>query len=258
MVNKVNRNIRYNRIILFLCIAIYILYTILYYVTDDNISSMILLGADYKTFTLGLGEYFRLLTSGFCHFSFIHLFANMISLLSLGTFIENIYGSKKYLLFLLCSILIGSLTSGALNSNIIESGISSALYAFLVIVFLYFYMYHNAISFNFISIVFLNIGLNFMPGVAWQAHLGGAVAGFIFFYIDYYEKTQNKTNNLMFKLLLILTIVFLSYKYYATKDSISDYKGTDFKYVEYVNKYIPSLSEHYENKIYNYYIEKGR
>ena len=252
------KKISINRIVITVCLLIYVLYSFIYNKTNDDISTMILLGTDYKTFTLGLGEYFRLITSGFCHFSLLHLFCNMISLFSLGSFIETVYGSKKYVIYLIGGILIGSLTSGILNSNIIESGISSALYTFLVIVTLYFLMYHGAISTSFISIFFINIGLNFLPTVAWQAHLGGAVTGFIFFFIDYYEKTKNKSFNIIFKLLLVITIVFLSLKYYSTKDKIKDYNGTDMRYVEYTKTYVPFLCEHYENKIYNYYVEREK
>lgn len=255
---KTKRNIKINNIVMIICLIIFILYIYCYRLTNDEVSTMILLGADYKTFTLGLGEYFRLITCGFCHFNILHLVANMISLYSLGSFIENVYGPKKYLIYLFGGILIGSLTSGVLNTNIIESGISAALYTFLVIVFMYFFLYHNAISLNFVSIIFINIGLNFLPNVAWQGHLGGAVAGLIFFFIDYYERIHNKTYNLVFKLLLVFTIVFLSVKYYSTKDSIKDFDGTDYQYVNYTARYFPLISEHYADKIYNYYMEKGK
>lgn len=251
-------NLTINRLVILICIIIFIVYSILNVRTNDNISTMILLGADYKTFTLGLGEYFRLITAGFGHFSLLHLICNMISLLSLGSFIETVYGKKRYLIYLLGGILIGSLTSGVLNTNIIESGISAALYGFLIIVTLYFIMYQGAITGNFISIVFLNICLNFLPNVAWQAHLGGAIAGFIFFFIDYYERTKNKAFNILFKALLVITIVFLSFKYYSTKDKIKDYSGTDMAYIQYTKDYVPFLYEHYEDKIYNYYREKGK
>lgn len=245
------KKIKINNIVIFICIFIFILYIMLYNKTGDSSSTMILLGANYKTFTLGYGEYFRLITSGFCHFSFIHLLGNMVSLLSLGNYIETIYGSKKYLLFLICGILIGSLTSGVLNANVFESGISAALYSFLVIIFLYFFVYHNAISGNFLSIVFINLGLNFLPNVSWQAHLGGAISGFIFFYIDYYERTNNNISNILFKLILVITIIFLSLKYYSNKNQILYYKGTDYQYINYLDRYYPELSKHYKNKIYN-------
>lgn len=247
-----------NKIIIFICILIYLIYCIIYRITGDQISTMIILGTDYKTFTLGLGDYFRLITSGFCHFSIIHLLGNMISLYSLGTFIEIVYGRKRYLLYLFIGILLGSLTSGTLNTNIIESGISSALYTFLVIIILYLIVNQNGLPSNFTSILLINAGLNFLPNVSWQAHLGGAIAGVMLFFINYYEQNNNRIYNIFLKLLLVITLCFISYKYYNTKNEIINYPGTDQQYIEYLEKYAPFLKDYYENKIYNYYDKKGK
>lgn len=252
------KQISINRIVISICALIYVFYTIVETKTGDSQSTMILFGVDYKTFTLCFGEYFRLITSGFCHFSFIHLMFNLLSLLSLGNFIEIVYGSKRYIIYLLCGILIGSLTSGVLNTNVFECGISAGLYCFLVIFILYLLFYHQGLPGNFIYILIINIGMNFMSNIAWQAHLGGAIAGFILFFIDYYSRTNNKLYNLIFKILLVVTIVFLSFKYYSTKDSVYYYGGTDKAYVEYTKKYVPFLGKHYENKIYNLYMKKGQ
>ena len=75
---KIKHDIKINNIVMLVCTLIFILYNFCYKVTNDQVSSMILLGANYKTFTLGLGEYFRLITCGFCHFNVLHLLANMI------------------------------------------------------------------------------------------------------------------------------------------------------------------------------------
>lgn len=255
---KIKRTLSINLIVIIVCFAIFISYNVINTITGDRISTMILLGTDYKTFTLGLGEYFRLITSGFCHFSFLHFFGNMISLLSLGSFIENVYGQKRYLLYLFSGILLGSLTSGVLNTNIIESGISAALYTFLVIVVLYVFIYRKGVSTNFFSVLLINAGLNFLPNVSWQAHLGGAIAGVIFFFIDYYDRTKNNVLKITLELLFIFTIVFLSGKYYSTKDSIVKYPGTDEQFLNYIQKNAPFLSEYYQNKIYNYYEIGGK
>lgn len=254
---KVKKTFSVNRIVIAICFAIFLTYNILYRLTGDSISTMILLGTDYKTFTLGLGEYFRLITSGFCHFSFLHFFGNMISLFSLGSFIEIVYGQKRYIIYLLGGILLGSLTSGVLNTNIIESGISSALYTFLVIVILYIFIYRKGISANFFTVLLINAGINFMPNVAWQAHLGGAVAGVIFFFIDYYERTKNKSLKIILEVMFVFTLIFLSGKYYSTKKDIVNYRGTDEQFVNYVNKNAPLFGDYYSNKIYNYYVNEG-
>lgn len=254
----IKKKITANSIVSFICIIIYFLYSLILNYTNDDISTMILLGVDYKTFTLGLGEYFRLITSGFCHFSFFHLFFNIIALSSLGSFIENVYGTKRYIIYLICGILLGSLTSGILNTNVIESGISAALYTFFIMFVLFVFVYKQKVSSSFMPILFINLGLNFMPNVAWQAHLGGAIAGVIFFYIDYYERTKYNSLKLTLEVLLVLTIVLLFFKYYQTKSDINDYPGTDMQYVEYLDKNFKPLKEYYNEKIYNYYIEKRK
>ena len=247
------RQINISKVIIVICVIIYLLYIYFYRLTNDEVSTMILLGTDYKTFTLGLGEYFRLITSGFCHFSILHLVCNMLSLYSLGSLIQSIYGAKKYLIYLFGGILIGSLTSGILNTNVIESGISSGLYTFFIIIILYVFTYHKQLTSNFIPVVFLNFSLNFLPNVSWQAHLGGAIAGVIFFIIEYYNVTGNKMTSMLYKLLLVVVIVGLSFKYYQTKDQIMDYYGTDYRYVSYLDRINPKLRNYYIIKLNKYY-----
>ena len=251
-----NNKFNLNTIIVFVCTGIYILYTVINNMTGDQISTMILLGTDYKTFTLGLGEYWRLFTSGFCHFSLIHLLCNMVSLLSLGNFILTVYGNKKYLIFLFTGIIVGSLSSGILNTNTIESGLSSGLYTFFIIFILYIFTYHKRVSGNFFSIILINFGMNFIPNVAWQAHLGGAIVGIIFFVIEYYEQEDNKGLANLYKLLVIVLTIGLFIKYNGTKKDIIDYPGTDIAYVNYVETHFPQLKDHYYNKMIEYY--KGK
>lgn len=253
---KNDKKLNLNSIIVFICVGIYLLYVVINAMTGDDISTMILLGTDYKTFTLGLGEYWRLFTAGFCHFSLIHLLCNMISLLSLGGFIQSVYGNKKYLIFLFSGIIVGSLSSGILNTNTIESGLSSGLYTFFIIFILYIFTYHKRVSSNFFPIILINFGMNFMPNVAWQAHLGGAVVGIIFFVIEYYEQDDNKAFANIYKLLMVVLIIGLFVKYNSTKKDIIDYPGTDISYVNYVHTHFPQLEDHYYNKMVEYY--KGK
>ena len=95
--------------------------------------SYIALGADYKMFTLGLRQFWRLLTTMFLHGSLNHLFMNMISLMTLGTLFETKYGHWKMLFTVLFCALIGSLTNGILTGNGLTVGISGGLYGLLAI-----------------------------------------------------------------------------------------------------------------------------
>lgn len=51
----------------------------------------------------------RLLTHGFCHGSLTHILFNMLVLFFIGRMIEPILGSREFLLFFLCGILVAGL-----------------------------------------------------------------------------------------------------------------------------------------------------
>lgn len=251
------KNDKANKIVLMICSIVFFIYYCLYIKTGDQISSIILTGADYKTFTLVFNEYFRLITSAFNHTNLMHYICNMISLYSLGNYIETLYGTKKYLICLFSGIILGSLTSGILSTNFIQCGMSTALYSFFIILIMNVIYYKQIVGPTFLPILLLNFSLNLMPSVSWQGHLGGAIAGFIFFYIDYFDKNKEYTNSNLFKLLLVLSIIVLGVKYYQTKNDIELYPGTDIQYVDYLKDLnFPFLKDYYNNKIYNYYIKK--
>ena len=52
------------------------------------------------------GEYYRIISSAFTHAGILHVFLNMTSLLQLGRDLESQYGSLKFAVFTLWSILI--------------------------------------------------------------------------------------------------------------------------------------------------------
>ena len=55
--------------------------------------------------------------------------------------------------------------------------------------------------------VLINLLLNFMPNVAWQAHLGGLVSGFVF-YMMFDEYKLNKS----YIFVILIVIIALSVK----------------------------------------------
>lgn len=198
----------------------------------DASTSYILLGADYKTFTLGLKQLYRLFTMAFSHGSIIHLLCNMFSLLSLGSYVERKYGRVKYALILSYCIIIGSLTSGILSGNNLSIGISGGLYGLLFICIFNSYQENTLNIKATIPMLLINVGLNFMPNVAWQAHLGGLVGGIIMYYLF----SNDSRNNKYFAATAVLMLVALLFKYISI-DTISPlYGGTDLQVVEAIRK----------------------
>lgn len=129
-------------------------------------------------------EWWRVLTAGFIHAqsSPTHLLLNMFSLWLFGRAIEPLIGRWKYLVVYLLSIVGGSLgvwiwgyLVNGLNVNTV--GASGAIFglfgAFLVLTRL-----RGANTTPIIVLIAINLVFGFVvPGISWQAHLGGLFTG---------------------------------------------------------------------------------
>lgn len=152
------------------------------HVSGGDVNSMIARGAYYKAFILA-GEYWRFLTAGFVHSGIVHLLMNGWSLIMLGTIVESMLGTRKYLLVLLGSTVGGYVFLFATEGNTLCVGLSGGLYGILAVFLLRMYLngawkvkqFRNMI----LEMVLVNLMLNFMPGVAWKVHLGGFLAGLL-------------------------------------------------------------------------------
>ncbi|WP_228460608.1 rhomboid family intramembrane serine protease [Gordonia crocea] len=136
---------------------------------------------NYSTLTPGDiadHEYWRLLTSGFLHLSPIHIGVNMISLYILGTMLEPILGTGRFLLIYLISLFGGSAAVAIFaGDNTATAGASGAIYglmgAMLVIV-----LKLKAPAGQVIAIIAINLLLSItVPGISLVGHVGGLVFG---------------------------------------------------------------------------------
>ncbi len=169
------------RITIVLCTAVCLAVNLIP-LTGFAAENAILLGAYYKAM-ITAGEIWRLLTCGLVHISFFHLFVNMYSLLNLGAVMERVCGWKKYLFILTVSVLSGSGFLYAMAGNTVAVGLSGGLYGLMAAELYYVTirggMRNMQIRTAVTRTIMLNLMINFMPGIAWQAHFGGAVAGLL-------------------------------------------------------------------------------
>jgi membrane associated rhomboid family serine protease len=136
----------------------------------------------------------QLITYQFLHGGFSHIFFNMLILWMFGMEIENIMGSRKFLVFYLSAGVGGGLLQILLGSGggpII--GASAAVYGVMVafamffpdrMIYIYFLFPVKAkyLIVGMMVIEFLSVGdASF---VAHLAHLGGAIVGFLFVFFD--------------------------------------------------------------------------
>ncbi|MCH3962594.1 MAG: rhomboid family intramembrane serine protease [Solobacterium sp.] len=161
-----------------ICVFVFLMQMLAGYANDTE--GMILFGAYYKPFILA-GEWWRFLTVGFVHASVWHLMINIMSLYSLGMALEEGLGRWKFLTILLCSVIGGSAFLFACQGNTIAVGLSAGLYgliaAYIILIYRMGGMRIPRIRNALMSTIVINLLINFMPGVSWIAHLGGAVTG---------------------------------------------------------------------------------
>lgn len=141
----------------------------------------------------------QLITYQFMHGGFGHIFFNMFALWMFGMEIENMWGPKKFLLFYLgsgvvaglCHLFISPLLGAQPAPTI---GASGAVYAVLIgfalffperYIFLYLLIPIKAKYLIGFLIIFEFLAINSAhSNIAHLAHLGGALAGFLFIWFD--------------------------------------------------------------------------
>ena len=147
--------------------------------------------ADRFTYYLGLIPYYftsrpwTIFTGMFIHSGFWHLFGNMITLYFFGSFLARLVGNGKFLLVYFVGGLVGNAFYLWLGEPLsIAVGASGAVYAIagaLVVMMpklpvrLYFVI---PVPLWVVVFIFFVIW-SFVPGVAWQAHVGGLATGLI-------------------------------------------------------------------------------
>lgn len=127
----------------------------------------------------------RFLTSAFLHApnQFLHIAFNMIALWSVGPFLEHSLGRWRYLALYLLSAVGGSVmylllaSPDSLAWYTILVGASGAVFGLFGAVLVVLRRVGRSAG-GIVGVLVVNAVLGFvLPGVAWQAHLGGLIVG---------------------------------------------------------------------------------
>lgn len=132
------------------------------------------------------GQYWRLFAAMFLHQGLIHIAFNAYALWLFGTFVDDAFGTARFVLLFFVTGFLASATSYAFGEPaIIGVGASGAVFG----IFGAFIAYHfrrrdlaaSAASLRWaMTMILLNAFLAFsIRGIDWHAHVGGLVAGFL-------------------------------------------------------------------------------
>ncbi len=136
-------------------------------------------------------EYYRIFTSAFLHGSIAHIGLNMLSLYWLGRFIEVVLGAWRTLVVYMVALVISGLSVVYFSpANVATLGASGAIFGLFGALFAIGLKLgprgKDLVRAN-IGILVLNLIWSFaVPGISWQAHVGGLFAGFVLTFLIFW------------------------------------------------------------------------
>ncbi|GLX49894.1 rhomboid family intramembrane serine protease [Streptomyces hygroscopicus subsp. hygroscopicus] len=140
------------------------------------------------------GQYYRLLTAMFLHAGFTHLLFNMLSLWWIGGPLEAALGRARYLALYFVSGFAGSALTYLLAApNAPSLGASGAIFGLFGATGVLMRRLNYDMRPLFALLV-INLIITFTPGfnIAWEAHVGGLVAGVVTGYAMVHAPRRNR------------------------------------------------------------------
>lgn len=142
-------------------------------------------------FPAGRPQFERILLHAFLHIGFFHLLMNMFFLGTIARPIEAMWGSLRFLAIYIVAAITGGcvvLLMGLMQrEGALTAGASGALYGVFMAMLVWFLLNRQHLPDSFIQDmsrslmpnVILMVVINFMPGISWQGHFGGAIGGLL-------------------------------------------------------------------------------
>lgn len=124
------------------------------------------------------GDWYRLATSMFLHFGFLHIAFNMWALLVIGSPLEQLLGRVRFLTLYFLSGIGGSLLSYGLGPlGEVAAGASGAIFG----LFGAFYVFNRQRGLEtgqILGLIAINLVISFtLSGIDWRGHVGGLIVG---------------------------------------------------------------------------------
>jgi membrane associated rhomboid family serine protease len=127
------------------------------------------------------GDWWRIITAGFMHYSFLHLLFNMYALYILGQMLEPAIGSLRFGLIYFVSLICGSVGALIVTPHALTAGASGAVFGLLGAGILV--LRHrgiNPLQSGLGIWLFLNLAITFtVSNISIGGHIGGLIGGVI-------------------------------------------------------------------------------
>jgi rhomboid protease GluP len=153
-------------------------------------NSVITLGANSRAATLN-GEPWRLVSSVFLHWNFVHLFTNMVALYFIGSALEHYLKKGRLVVVYLVLGVLASVTSLLWNTKAVSAGASGAIFGLygVFLALLTTNLLEPVQRKTLLPGMMLFIGFNLLGGreenIDSAAHIGGFISGVVIGYFLY-------------------------------------------------------------------------
>jgi len=148
---------------------------------------------------VGVGQWYRLITSAFIpppgvgYLGFLDIAFNMWALFVVGPAVERVLGRARFLMVYLASGIAGSILIYCLVPFEWAAGASGAIFGLFGAWFVLAKRL-QADARPVILLIVINLALSFsVPQIAWQAHVGGLIAGGLLTAAFAYAPRRNRT-----------------------------------------------------------------
>ncbi len=136
-------------------------------------------GSSFAGIGVADGEWWRLATSAFLHASVLHIAFNMFALYSIGSAVEQMLGTTRFLLVYAAAGLAGS--AGALilsDQNAVTVGASGGIFGLLGALLIWEFVQTGSFAGQAMGLIVLNLALTFaIPNISVGGHIGGLIGG---------------------------------------------------------------------------------
>ncbi len=136
------------------------------------------------------GEYYRLITGAFHHWSVLHFGSNMIiGIIVLSSALERILGTKNFTLLYLFSLLVSSFFTALLSNPIVRTaGASGAIFGVMGVLLWISIYRKDLLNYKDIQSIWVLVLLQVLATITSSnisviGHLSGLVTGFLLSYI---------------------------------------------------------------------------
>jgi membrane associated rhomboid family serine protease len=187
-----------------------------------NSSDLAVFATAGTDFGVGNGEWWRLITSGFLHFSIIHIGFNMFILWQLGHSLEPALGPWRYIGLYLVSLLGGSFGALLLTPFGFTGGASGAVFGLAAAATVASRQRGVPFNASWGPTLLINLVITFtIPGISIGGHVGGLIFGGVAGGVLMHPRLRGRDARRDLAMLIGLAVVAVAFSILVSKSPIN-------------------------------------